>query len=355
MRVLILYTELAAYTIASLKEFLHDYPDSELLIIHYPINPEAPFVFNELPRSKWFTYDSQKHTEISKLVEDFNPNILLCSGWINKFYIELTNSLTQVKHKVLMLDTPWQGSWKQKIWSLIAKKTMLKSFNYAFVAGDSQALYAKKLGFHSKCIYKGLYVADVDLYQTIGEQKLANKDSVYPKTLISVARYIPQKNLNTLWQAFINANAKQTNKWELHCYGLGQLFEERVEHESIFHHGFVQPSNMKEEIMKAGVFVLPSVYEPWGVVVHEMSLSALPLVLSNKVGAASLFLDLSNGYSFSPLNQAELQSALEQIMNKSEDELWQMAENSYQNGLKLTQQMWSKSIHQIYNSTACVE
>jgi glycosyltransferase involved in cell wall biosynthesis len=86
-----------------------------------------------------------------------------------------------------------------------------------------------------------------------------------------------------------------------------------------------------------------------------MSLSALPLILSNKVGASSLFLDLNNGYSFSPLNQAELQSALEQIMNKTDYELWQLAENSYQNGLKLTQKMWSKSIHQIYNSTACVE
>lgn len=354
MRVLILYTELAAYTIASLKQFLLDYPNAELLIIHYPINPEAPFVFNELPRSKWYTYDSQKQNEIIQLVDEFKPNILLCSGWINKFYIELTKSLIQVKHKVLMLDTPWQATWKQKIWSLIAKKSMLKSFNYAFVAGDSQALYAKKLGFNSKCIYKGLYVADVDLYQSIGKQKLANK-AVFPRTFISVARYIPQKNLNTLWQAFILANAKQTNKWELHCYGLGQLFDKRIIHERIFHHGFVQPTEMKEEIMKAGVFVLPSVYEPWGVVVHEMSLSALPLILSSKVGAASLFLESINSYAFNPTSQAELQQALEQIMNKTDEELWKMAENSYQNGLKLTQQMWSNSIHQIYNSSVCVE
>jgi len=40
--------------------------------------------------------------------------------------------------------------------------------------------------------------------------------------------------------------------------------------------GFVQPSDLPNIFAQAGVFILPSRYEPWGVVIGEALASGLP-------------------------------------------------------------------------------
>jgi glycosyltransferase involved in cell wall biosynthesis len=51
------------------------------------------------------------------------------------------------------------------------------------------------------------------------------------------------------------------------------------------------------EYVAADIFALLSPHEPWGVVVNEAAASGLPLVLSDRVGAAhDLLLDGENGF-----------------------------------------------------------
>lgn len=51
--------------------------------------------------------------------------------------------------------------------------------------------------------------------------------------------------------------------------------------------GARRPSELPEVWAAADLFVLPSVHEPWGVVVNEAMAAGLPLVLSDRVGAAA--------------------------------------------------------------------
>ena len=57
--------------------------------------------------------------------------------------------------------------------------------------------------------------------------------------------------------------------------------------------------NSKEIIRylrKSCGFILPSKYEPWGVVVHEAACSGLPLILSDSVGSRNeLLINNHNG------------------------------------------------------------
>jgi glycosyltransferase involved in cell wall biosynthesis len=135
----------------------------------------------------------------------------------------------------------------------------------------------------------------------------------------------------------------------MQCIGFGDLFEQRIQHPSISHLGFKQPSEIESYVLNSGVYVLPSVYEPWGVAVHEMALCALPLVLSDKVGAASMFLKQENGFSFKAGDQSGLTEIFTRIMRMKDEELWAMSEASYQSGMQLSSNHWAGTMSKILN------
>jgi len=56
--------------------------------------------------------------------------------------------------------------------------------------------------------------------------------------------------------------------------------------EGIDDRGFVQPDALPELLQTHGVFVLPSRYEPWGVVLAEALSGGLPVVCTEACGAS---------------------------------------------------------------------
>ncbi len=334
---------MATYVLSNFKHLLEENSNCQLLFFHYPVNKEAPFSFDSLKNSDFIVYQKNNFEYYLKLSTEFNPDLIICSGWSNKDYLKIIQKANSKTKKVLCFDNQWTNSLKQQVFSMISKFTFLSRFDYAFVAGEPQKKYALKLGFKETQVFKGLYVADVDLFSKIGQQKLSHKHA-FPKILISVARYVPQKDLKTLWKAFINVNAMNNNSWKLYCFGQGELFDERIEHSDIVHFGFKQAKELEPYILESGVYVLPSLYEPWGVAVQEMALSATPLILSHQVGAASQFLNSKNGFLFEAGIQSDLESKLDTLMKMNDDELWEMAENSYQIGLTLNHQIWIEAI-----------
>lgn len=346
MRVLILYTELAGYVLGNFKRFLDLNSEAQMLVVHYPVNPEAPFNFNKFEHAEFVEFSDSSINETAKKVVEFKPDIVLCSGWGNKHYIEWVKALSPQTKRVICFDNQWKASLKQIILSTISKLTFLKMFSYAWVPGIPQRTYALKLGFKPENIFTGLYPADSELFKRVGKKKLNNK-GVYPKIFLSVARYIPQKDLPTMWQAFIEANNEMENQWTMKCIGFGEEFDKRIINPNITHLGFKQPSEMEDDVLNAGVYVLPSIYEPWGVAVHEMALCALPMVLSDKVGAATMFLNKLNGFSFPAGDTVQLKEVFKTIMALSDQQLWDMAEASYQNGLKLSSDNWANTLNTI--------
>ena len=136
--------------------------------------------------------------------------------------------------------------------------------------------------------------------------------------------------------------------WELWCAGTGPLADKIKEHPGIKHLGFIQPNQLGEIMKACGVFVLPSRYEQWGVVIQEMTLAGFPIIASSEVGAAHDFIkEEISGYIFKSENTKALKSAMQKIIEKDDSALREMALQSHNAGLLHTPGKWVNTIFKI--------
>ena len=311
----------------------------------WPVNSEAPFNFSF--EGNVVFYEREKYTKetLLELAHEISPDLIYCSGWIDKDYLKVCKKYRRSIPVIVGFDNQWTGSSKQ--WLAVASKSFVISpyFSHAWVPGDKQVEYAKKLGFPEDKILKGFYAADFDFFHNLYLKNSASKKAHFPKRFIYVGRYVEHKGIKDLWQAFVELQQEQPNSWELWCVGVGPLAEQVVQHPKIKHFGFVQPEEMQKLIAETGVFVLPSHFEPWGVVVHEFAAAGFPLICSDKVGANSAFLqDTINGYIFNSGDVMMLKNSLRKMMNKSDDELYAMGEHSVDKAREITPGGWAEMI-----------
>ena len=111
------------------------------------------------------------------------------------------------------------------------------------------------------------------------------------KVLLFVGRLIDMKGIFDLLDAY-SIIKKQLENAILIIVGDGYLEEELKKYchkkniSSVRFEGFVQPSVLGQYYLSADVFVLPSHYEAWGLVLNEAMIYGLPVVTTSSVGAA---------------------------------------------------------------------
>ncbi len=340
-KIVFLYTEIAEYFLACCKALLDD--GVEVHIVRYPLNKEAPFQFNFSDKIKVYERNKLNDEQLLDLVNQINPSIIVCSGWIDKGYLKVCKKWKSNIPTVLTIDNQWRGTIKQQIARLISPFFLLNRFSYCWVPGILQKQYAVKLGFNVEHILTGFYSCDFAFFYKQYLQNKEEKTKQIPKRFIYVGRYYEFKGIKNLWRAFIELQEEKTNDWELWCLGTGDI--EPIVHPKIKHFGFVQPSELSKYLKDTGVFVLPSFFEPWGVVVHEFASAGFPIICSDKVGAKTALVENNfNGYIYNSQDIRELKSVLLSIMKASNSDLVQMAHNSVLKAKQITPELWSKQI-----------
>jgi len=340
-KILFLYTELAGYFEACIREL--NTRDVEIHIVKWPVNKEAPFKFSFPEEVNIYDRSDYDTPGLIRLSKNISPDLIISSGWVDKGYLKVCKTFKGKIPVVLTMDNQWHGTLKQYVARLVAPFTLLHTFSHVWVPGKPQKEYALRLGFNSDRIRTGFYSADVDRFSKIAAKRF-DKGKI-SKRFLYIGRYIPQKGIDKLFSAFMDLVDEGYSDWELWCMGTGDLYDERPIHDKIKHFGFVQPSEMEEYLEQAGVFVLPSDFEPWGVVVHEMAAAAFPMIISSAVGSVSEFLtDGENGFVFIKGDKEELKAAMKNIMEMSEEELLKMADNSYKKGMTWTPAKWAKEV-----------
>ena len=345
MKFLFLYSEISEYFLACCNE-LAQY--GEVHIVRWPVNKEAPFHFKDSSHIKLYSKNDYNLNELKTLIASIQPSIIVCSGWIDKEYLKITRHYYGVIPTIMTCDTHWRGNFKQHIATIISRFTLLKIFSHAWIPGKIQEKYVSKLGFKNSQIKEGFYSCDINHFESIYQLQKEQKQSHFPKRFLYVGRYYEFKGIKELWNAFIELQNEEPNEWELWCLGTGDI--EPINHPKIKHFGFVQPKDLANYTSQTGVFILPSRFEPWGVVVHEFATCGFPLLLSNEVGSSEMFLeDGKNGYSFKANDIYSLKEAMKKIIRKAPNELIEMGKISNQLAHQISPKTWAKTILDIIN------
>ena len=337
-RIVFLYSELAGYFLAC-AEALGQHPEvASVDIVHWPIHPEAPFQFKSTDHYTLHPKEKHSRESLKQLLAQINPTAIVCSGWMDSDYNALAKAYQKHIPVVLTLDNWWTGSLKQRVAALTAPWFIHRRFNRAWVPGEPQIPFAQKLGFSGNSLATGFYCADPKPFQAIYEKRKTTPPS---KKILYIGRYLDVKGVRELWEAFMELSDEFPD-WELHCIGTGELWDNRAIHPKIIHHGFKQPHELEPHLVDAACFVMPSKKEPWGVVLHEMAIAGLPLLASQQVGSATLFLDEDkNGLI---INLSNLQKRLRKFLMLISQERIAMSEKSHRLGLQTTPTDWTNQL-----------
>jgi glycosyltransferase involved in cell wall biosynthesis len=327
---------------ACINELNESYP-VEIFVIHWPVNKEAPFKFS-LPEKVHF-YDRKllDFDALQAKISTISPEFIFCSGWVDKEYLRAARGIRKKIPVVIGIDNQWLGTLKQYLACIISRIVLKRIFTHCWLPGIRQEKYARKLGFKTHEIVLGSYSADVPTFKLLGEKFLPAKTKKYPHVILYAGRYNKLKGIKDLWNAFILWQNEQPTDWELWCIGTGA--EKPAEHPKIKHFGFIQPEDMPYFIENAGIFVLPSLYEPWGLVLHEFAAAGFPLICSNAVGASDVFLkDGENGFIFKARNMEELKRCFKKITSAGDETLVDMGNKSRQKAVQITPATWARAV-----------
>jgi len=143
---------------------------------------------------------------------------------------------------------------------------------------------------------------------------LCNKLGVPCKNyFLYVGRFSPEKNIIFLLNAYKRLKDEGAEHWGMILVGDGPQREDiedfinKNKTKDIHLPGFKQKEELPLFYAISDVFVLPSISEPWGLVVEEAMVSRLPVFVSNRCGCyPDIVQNGINGFAFDPSNEDEL-------------------------------------------------
>jgi glycosyltransferase involved in cell wall biosynthesis len=233
------------------------------------------------------------------------PEVFIQSGWSFRAFVSLGREVKQAGGSVIGLsDANWRGDFRQLVLGSVVFRVLYRPhFDAMLVAGREGQRLMRYFGVPADRIRVGMYGADSGIFPP--GPPLAER----AKRFLFVGRFDPVKNVVALTRAF-ERFARMRPEWTLQMCGSGKLRNSLMSHERIFVEDFVQPGHLATRYHGARFLVLPSILEPWGVVVHEAALCGCALLLSNAVGSAKDLATTRNALMFNPSSEHDLVRAL---------------------------------------------
>jgi glycosyltransferase involved in cell wall biosynthesis len=178
------------------------------------------------------------------------------------------------------------------------KKMFFKRFSTVLTSGKLQSDVFRYLGYKGSIIEtKGVGVFYKERNGVVRLSKSRTLQYVY------VGRLIEIKNLSFVIDVF-----NQLDK-PLTIVGTGILDSElkKMANENISFTGFIDNNKIHEIYKEHDVFILPSIAEPWGLVVEEAIFNGLPVLISDRVGCQlEMVIHPETGLVFDPYSKDDL-------------------------------------------------
>lgn len=322
--ILVLYTELMPYNVVVFKALIDK--GCRLHVVLWDkgkLTPYHPSVEKGITYYYQSTFWNIDHLYL--FVKQLNPDLVWTAGWMDPMYNKVC-TLIRRDFQIPVIassDTQWRGG-KQWFNVLTARFRHRRWFSHLFVSGEPQVIYARKLGFHSKQILMNNLSADVDLFHRID---LKSREVTYPRRLLYIGRFAKVKGLSYLLEAW--QSLPDRRDWKLVLVGNGPEYSKLQGYPDVEIKNFMPQEELMKELEQSGAFILPSVFEPWALVIHEAACSGLPILASTCSGAASCFVkNGENGFLFKSGSKCSIRRAIYHFIHLQESEWLQMGRKS---------------------------
>ncbi len=183
------------------------------------------------------------------------------------------------------------------------------------------AEYFKSLGVSEQAIYPFGYFRS-------GSQLDINSHHSSDDNIVEViyaGRFIRLKGLDLLLDAMLPLFDEYPNLF-LTLIGSGEMLEplrEQVEAlgviDRVRFEGVIASDKIPSRLLSADIAVLPSRGDGWGMVVNEAFSVGVPVIASDRCGAADLVRNGVNGYVFRSEDASDLYNCLSDFLNKKSD------------------------------------
>jgi glycosyltransferase involved in cell wall biosynthesis len=219
------------------------------------------------------------------------------------------------------------------------RRVLLNLADAVLVTGKSGFEYVQNMGVPEDRIFIAPYVTEMAPFQTAP----LVKDAHVARRLLYVGQLIERKGLEHFLRALVQWGEKHKDKTcEMWFVGDGPLrtkFEEYPTPSNILlrFFGNVPYNKVHSYFASAGIFVLPTLADTWGLVVNEALAAGLPVLGSRYSQAVEeLVRNGANGWTFYTDDSAGLQCALEKAMACPLHRLEEMSAASRQTSNRLT-------------------
>lgn len=350
MRILIFLSTPAHYFLECFEFFVKRYNPENFCVIYKPINKYVPYgqYIKKYSYQLLLIEELEKGIKLKNFIFNFNPDLIYVPGWI---YPSILWHAINSKCKVVMgMDTILLNSLKQKFWVIIFNKIFRPKLTAIWTTGRSLCFkYAKLLSDRQVSIYQGLYCANVSMF---GNNK--NKKIHEPVRILYLGRLSEEKGILNLLKAYNLLMRNSINSrfdLELWISGDGPLREVVEKSSYLKYLGYIPPGDIPQLFQEVDFLIMPSIYDRWGVAVHEACAAGVPPLLSYNVGAKEWFLiEGKNGFLFSPYNYEDIAWILKKAATISHEKYQEMSYISRCLALTYTPEMWAETLLSIINS-----
>ena len=315
LRVVFCWAEVSGYAAACWRA-LAERPGVELHVVHIDRAGTAPNPFDVstllagISNTMLDSGAANLDDVMLRAVTERDPDVVVLCGWVFWPYTRLVNA-PQLRRarKLLGMDTPWRGTWLQRF-ARLRLAHFVDGLDLVVTAGERSAEYARRIGVPAQKLRSGYYGFDYGSFAA----RAAERNGSWPRRFLFTGRYVRAKDLDTLVRAYQRYRRCVDNPWPLSCRGNGPDAGILAGVEGIVDGGFVQPAELPEVFASHGAFVLPSRFEPWGVVIAEAAAAALPIVCTSACGAAAdIVRSYYNGVVVPPEDAGALARAMQWI------------------------------------------
>ncbi len=233
---------------------------------------------------------SQFQTTIQwlKIVINFKPDVINLTGYneLGTIPVMILAKLMGIK-TIVTIESVQHQSGSLKSLKLLYKKLVYHLSDGIFSYGLNTNRFLFAQGVPKRKILSFLNAFDQEKFQATNNKKMPIKPY-----LLYVGRLSPEKNIGSL------IDLMKELKWDLKIVGDGpeRAFLEQKSGSNVEFLGSIPWKNLPDIYQDAACFVLPSNYEPWGMVANEAQAFGKAVICTEACGCANdLIIDGYNG------------------------------------------------------------